>query len=221
MNKQKRKEFDKRFSIKDILKRVDEPYWFYFLIELARLSKISSVAFNEKQIINKIKNDPFTAKWEFELIEYFKRRDIKIIDSEPKITKEGNNLDFKINLINKNVLVEANVQFLKEKEWNDGKARFAPIDALIPVKVANKVNKNKIKSVNFPVILAIDGTYSGLDSINLISSKDKEIKESVSGILLKTNHGFNFLKNENAKYPLTDKQINKLMVKKNEETKIT
>jgi len=208
--------FDKRFNIQDIFKRSNETYWFNFLIRLAELSKISSSVFNPKQIINKVKNDPFTAKWEFELIEYFKKKKIKIVDSESKITETGNNLDFQINLKNENVFVEANVQFLKEKEWNNGKAKFAPIDALIPVRIANKVNKNKIKNSELPVILAIDGTYSGLDSINLQSCGDKDIKECISGVLIKTNSGFNFSKNKNARYSLTDKQINQLMGKKDE-----
>ena len=216
MNKQKLNEFDKRLNIQDIFDRASNPYWFNFLIKLAELSKISSSIFNNKQIVNKIKNDPFTAKWEFELIQYFKENDIKIIDSETKISEGNNNLDFKINLINQDILVEANVQFLKEKEWNGGKAKFAPIDALIPIKVANKVKKNKIKNFKSPVVLAIDGTYSGLDSINLSSCKDKTIKECISGILLKTNCGLCFLKNENAKYQLNNEQINKLMGNQNE-----
>ncbi|GEM_PF-5845746 len=224
------------FILKDILQRENEEYWGNFLNRLSSNIKITSNIFNsKKKLRQKISSAPFSTAWELEFATFCASRNIKITTEEK--TRGGSNVDFKICLAGSEVLVEAHVRRLKDKEFEQ--AGFGDITRDLLRTVLEKQDDNNIPQNNISLILALDGTYAGIDPINtrsffnrnlehasyLLEEHPEEIKSIdsdiffrennsfsfVSGIFLKQGGYYHFIVNPLASNPLTSEQIKELM----------
>ena len=206
------KNSNEEFVLKDILERENEPYWNRFLIRLdSFVGATNKIYSSKKKLRDKICSSPFSTMWELEFASYCVSRNISIVE-EVK-TVNNSNVDFKISLAGSDVLVEAHIRRLKKKEEKEH-ATFGDITRSLANTTAEKINQNEIPNdMKLPLILAIDGSYAGIDSINVRSffnfkSKDFYI---VSGIFLKDIGRYILISNPNARNPLTIQQVNKLI----------
>ena len=206
------KSSNEEFVLKDILERENEPYWNEFLIRLDTfVGTTNKIYSSKKKLRDKICSSPFSTMWELEFASYCVSKNISIVE-EVK-TVNNSNVDFKISLSGSDVLVEAHVRRLKKKEEKEHTA-VGDITRSLANTTTEKINQNEIPSnMKLPLILAIDGSYAGIDSINVGSffnfgSKDFYI---VSGIFLKHTGRYILISNPNAKNPLTTQQINKFI----------
>lgn len=206
------KNSNEEFVLRDILERENEPYWNTFLTKLNDFVYTTNKIYSsKKKLRDKICSSPFSTMWELEFASYCISKNISIVE-EVK-TVDNSNVDFKISLDGSDVLVEAHVRRLKKKEEKEH-ATVGNITRSLVDTITEKINQNEIPSnMKLPLILAIDGNYAGIDSINVESFFDFKSEDFyiVSGIFLKNTSRYTFIQNPNAKNPLTTQQISKLI----------
>lgn len=198
------------FTLKDILLKEKEPYWNNFLKDLDNLLKEIINESLIKRIRDKLICSPFSTKWEIELIRYFSSKKIKF-SLEPK-TIGNSNVDFELELMNSKVLVEAYVRRLKSTEENF--VGFGDITRGLKESIEEKFNQNQIpEDLKKPLIIAIDGHYSGIDPVQVNSFFDLKCNHLISGILLKHSGYHIILNDHHPKNPLSKDQISQLIGK--------
>ncbi len=190
---------NEEFSLKDILEREQEPYWGSFLTSLNELvGKTQHIFKNRQRLKGKINSSPFSTKWELEVADFCLSKKIEITSESP--TTGNSNVDFKIKLAHRFVLLEA---YTKRNLGN-------PKNIITEI-VRKKIHDNAIpKKLSSPWIIAVDGEYSGLDHILLEAGFDSNPDVPLlSGVILK-HHGFKLHINPNARNPLSPKKIKAL-----------
>lgn len=195
------------FVLKDIILRGHQSYWENFLVRTDSCIGKVIQKFKSKKIIRaKLNSSPFSTLWELEFAAHCEEKGISFTPEHKTI---GNsNVDFCILLAGKPVLVEA---YVRRLELPEGPA-FADITRKIDEVVKEKIFGNGIGcATSEQILVAIDGHYSGLDTINVSAALEQYGNQSphVSAVFLK-HFGMYLIPNRHANQPLSDEQCKEL-----------
>jgi hypothetical protein len=148
-------------------------------------------AYGEKRLRAGITNNPFSFVSELIVYDAFESNGI-VAEVEPSPTPSSRKkMDLAATLDNRRILIEVIAPLPREKMIRQG-AGFIPMDASLSGILANEIvnHLEGVEKPKDPVVIMVDGVYSGLDPINAeasivyLNNRAASLATFVSAVLL-------------------------------------